>query len=107
MILHFHTGIVNRLTPEIPSDVSVDRMRATTLSGIARRFPMLTIVGAHMGNPDYAWAAEYRTLESQSIFRPVRFFVDQEARRPYVLEVHLLVVRRGQPPHSRRESRRL
>jgi uncharacterized protein len=58
MILHFHTGIVNRLTPEVPSDVSVDRMRATALDGIARRFPKLTIIGAHMGNPDYAWAAE-------------------------------------------------
>lgn len=58
MILHFHTGIVNRLTPEIPSDISVDRMRASTLDGIARRFPKLTIVGAHLGNPEYAWAAE-------------------------------------------------
>jgi len=58
MILHFHTGIVNRFHPEIPTDISVDRMRATTLDGIARRFPKLTIVGAHLGNPDYAWAAE-------------------------------------------------
>jgi hypothetical protein len=58
MILHFHTGIVNRLEPDIPSDVSADRMRATTLDGIARRFPKLTIIGAHLGNPDYAWAAE-------------------------------------------------
>ena len=58
MILHFHTGIVNRFTPEIPADISVDRMRATTLDGIARRFPKLTIIGAHLGNPDYAWAAE-------------------------------------------------
>jgi hypothetical protein len=58
MILHFHTGIVNRITPEVPADVSVDRMRATTLDGIARRFPKLTIIGAHMGNPDFAWAAE-------------------------------------------------
>jgi hypothetical protein len=58
MILHFHTGIVNRLEPDVPSDISVDRMRATTLDGIARRFPKLTIIGAHLGNPDYAWAAE-------------------------------------------------
>jgi uncharacterized protein len=58
MILHFHTGIVNRLTPDVPADISVDRMRATTLDGIARRFPHLTILGAHLGNPDYAWAAE-------------------------------------------------
>jgi hypothetical protein len=58
MILHFHTGIVNRLEPDVPSDISVDRMRATTLDGIARRFPKLIIIGAHLGNPDYAWAAE-------------------------------------------------
>jgi uncharacterized protein len=58
MILLFHTGIVNRTHPEIPADVSSDRMRITTLDLIARRFPKLTIIGAHMGNPDYAWAAE-------------------------------------------------
>lgn len=58
MILLFHTGIVNRPDPSIPSDISVDRMRPTTLDNIARRFPKLTIIGAHLGNPDYAWAAE-------------------------------------------------
>jgi predicted TIM-barrel fold metal-dependent hydrolase len=58
MILLFHTGIVNRTTPDVPADISVDRMRATTLDNIARRFPKLTIIGAHLGNPDYAWAAE-------------------------------------------------
>jgi predicted TIM-barrel fold metal-dependent hydrolase len=58
MFLLFHTGIVNRTTPEIPADISVDRMRATTLDNIARRYPKITIIGAHLGNPDYAWAAE-------------------------------------------------
>jgi predicted TIM-barrel fold metal-dependent hydrolase len=58
LILLFHTGIVNRETPEIPEDASVDRMRATTLDAIARRFPSVTVIGAHLGNPDYAWAAE-------------------------------------------------
>jgi predicted TIM-barrel fold metal-dependent hydrolase len=58
MILLFHTGIVNRPDPSIPADISVDRMRPTTLDNIARRFPKLTIIGAHLGNPDYAWAAE-------------------------------------------------
>jgi hypothetical protein len=58
MIILFHTGIVARETPDIPSEVSVDRMRPTTLDGIARRFPKLTLIGAHLGNPDYAWAAE-------------------------------------------------
>src|SRR5436190_1371881 len=58
MILLFHTGIVNRTNPEVPSDVSSDRMRPGTLDLIARRFPKLTIIGAHLGNPDYATAAE-------------------------------------------------
>jgi predicted TIM-barrel fold metal-dependent hydrolase len=57
MILLFHTGIVNRTDPDTPSDVSSDRMRAGTLDLVARRFPKLRIVGAHLGNPDYAWAA--------------------------------------------------
>ncbi len=58
MILLFHTGIVNRTNPSVPADISVDRMRPTTLDLIARRFPKLTVIGAHLGNPDYAWAAE-------------------------------------------------
>jgi uncharacterized protein len=58
MILLFHTGIVNRPDPTRASDISVDRLRPTTLDGIARRFPKLIIIGAHLGNPDYAWAGE-------------------------------------------------
>jgi uncharacterized protein len=58
MILLFHTGIVNRPDPSTPADISVDRMRPTTLDNVAREFPKLTIIGAHLGNPDYAWAAE-------------------------------------------------
>jgi predicted TIM-barrel fold metal-dependent hydrolase len=58
MILLFHTGIVNRTNPDVPEDASVDRMRPTLLDGIARRFPKVTIIGAHLGNPDYANAAE-------------------------------------------------
>jgi len=58
MIVLFHTGVVNRPNPEVSVDVSVDRMRVTTLDGIARKFPKMTIIGAHLGNPDYAWAAE-------------------------------------------------
>jgi predicted TIM-barrel fold metal-dependent hydrolase len=33
-------------------------MRPSTLDGVARRFPKLTLLGAHLGNPDYAWAGE-------------------------------------------------
>jgi predicted TIM-barrel fold metal-dependent hydrolase len=58
MFVLFHTGIVNRTTPDIPANISVDRMRATTLDNIARRYPKITLIGAHLGNPDYSWAAE-------------------------------------------------
>jgi uncharacterized protein len=58
MILLFHTGIVNRPNPLVASDVDSDRMRVSRLDLVARRFPRLTIIGAHLGNPDYAWAGE-------------------------------------------------
>ncbi|MEA2260147.1 MAG: uncharacterized protein QOJ51_2972, partial [Acidobacteriaceae bacterium] len=58
MILLFHTGIVNRMHPEQPADISFDRSRATRLDLIARHWPKLTIIGAHLGNPDYAEAGE-------------------------------------------------
>jgi predicted TIM-barrel fold metal-dependent hydrolase len=58
MMLLFHTGIVNRTRPEAAEDVSVDRLRVTLLDNIARRYPTITIIGAHLGNPDYAWAGE-------------------------------------------------
>jgi predicted TIM-barrel fold metal-dependent hydrolase len=58
MIVLVHTGIVLRDNPKIAVDVSVDRMRVTALDGMARRFPGITIIGAHLGNPDYAWAGE-------------------------------------------------
>jgi uncharacterized protein len=58
MILLFHTGIVARDHPQVPEDVSFDRIRATRLDLIARRFPTVIVIGAHMGNPDYAEAAE-------------------------------------------------
>lgn len=58
MIIMFHTGIVNRRNFAEPLNVSSDRMRVSSLDLIARRFPKLTIIGAHLGNPDYAWAAE-------------------------------------------------
>jgi uncharacterized protein len=58
MMLLFHTGIVNRGHPEVAEDVSVDRLRVTLLDNIARRYPATTIIVAHLGNPDYAWAGE-------------------------------------------------
>jgi hypothetical protein len=58
MILLFHTGIVLRDKPEVPANISFDRMRATRLDLIARHWPKLIIIGAHLGNPDYEEAGE-------------------------------------------------
>jgi uncharacterized protein len=58
MILLFHTGIVLRDKPEVPANISFDRMRATRLDLIARHWPELIIIGAHLGNPDYQEAGE-------------------------------------------------
>lgn len=58
MILLFHSGIVMRTNPDVPVNVSVERMRVTVIDLVARRFPGTTIIVAHLGNPDYAWAGE-------------------------------------------------
>jgi hypothetical protein len=58
MVALFHTGIVNRGRPEVPQMSGMARMRPAFLDTIARRFPRLTIVGAHFGNPWYEEAAE-------------------------------------------------
>ena len=57
-IVLFHTGIVLRKKLDEPEDVASDRMRAIYLDEIARRFPKITVFGAHCGNPEYEWAAE-------------------------------------------------
>jgi len=57
-IVMFHTGIVLRRSADQPENVASHRMRAFYLEEIARRFPKLTVIGAHCGNPEYEWAAE-------------------------------------------------
>jgi len=57
-VVLFHTGIVLRRKFDEPEDVAFYRMRAFHLEEIARRFPRITVVGAHCGNPEYEWAAE-------------------------------------------------
>lgn len=68
MILLFHTGIVMRKSPGPPQDISFDRMRATRLDLIARHWPTTIIIGAHLGNPDYAEAAEVARLNPNLYF---------------------------------------
>jgi predicted TIM-barrel fold metal-dependent hydrolase len=57
-VVLFHTGIVLRAKFHDPEDVASYRMRAIYLEEIARRFPNITVIGAHCGNPEYEWAAE-------------------------------------------------
>ena len=57
-VVLFHTGIVLRQKFDEPEDVASGRMRPIYLEEIARRFPKITVVGAHCGNPEYEWAAE-------------------------------------------------
>lgn len=57
-IVLFHTGIVLRKNFEEPEDVASGRMRPIYIEEIARRFPKITVIGAHCGNPEYEWAAE-------------------------------------------------
>ena len=57
-IVLFHTGIVVRRKFDEPENVASGRMRPIYLEEIARRFPKITVLGAHCGNPEYEWAAE-------------------------------------------------
>lgn len=57
-LILFHTGIVMREEFKEPEDVTSGRMLPIHLEEIARRFPKITVLGAHCGNPEYEWAAE-------------------------------------------------
>lgn len=49
----FHLGIVARKPTDKLRDINNNRMRPVYLDTIARAFPELNIVGAHLGNPWY------------------------------------------------------
>ena len=53
----FHLGIVARTPGDYAHDVNSNRMRPIYLDTIARRFPRLRIIGAHLGNPWYEEAS--------------------------------------------------
>jgi predicted TIM-barrel fold metal-dependent hydrolase len=57
-VVLFHTGIVLRAKFTEPEDVASYRMSTQFIEEIARRFPQITVIGAHCGNPDYQWSAE-------------------------------------------------
>jgi hypothetical protein len=53
LVCLFHLGIVARTPQDREYDVNNDRHRPIYLDTIARAFPSLNIVGAHLGNPWY------------------------------------------------------
>jgi len=57
LLVIFHLGIVSRSKVDHLYDVNNERHRAIYLDTIARAFPHLTIIGAHLGNPWYEEAA--------------------------------------------------
>lgn len=63
----FHTGIVNWFGGNVEHS-GMDRMRPAYLDIIARRFPNLTIQGAHLGNPWYTEAAEVARWDPNLFF---------------------------------------
>jgi uncharacterized protein len=67
-VVLFHTGIVLRAKFNEPEDVASGRMRPIHLEEIARRFPKITVLGAHCGNPEYQWAAEIARWNSNVFF---------------------------------------
>ena len=57
MVMLFHTGTVVRVAEDQYYDVDSSRLRPIFLDRIARAFPTLTLIGAHLGNPWYEEAA--------------------------------------------------
>jgi len=57
LVCLFHLGIVARTALDKEYDVNNERHRPVYLDTIARAFPKLTIIGAHLGNPWYEEAA--------------------------------------------------
>lgn len=53
MPILFHTGVVARLAKDGEFDTASERMRPVFLDGIARAFPELILIGAHLGVPWY------------------------------------------------------
>lgn len=59
MPILFHTGVVARTENDHQANISSARMRPVYLDTIARAFPKLTLIGAHLGVP---WHAEACTI---------------------------------------------
>jgi len=57
MVILFHTGTVLRTSEDQYLDIDSSRLRPIFLDRIARKFPDMNIIGAHLGNPWYEEAA--------------------------------------------------
>jgi len=69
MPILFHLGIVAASRTSDPlRDVSIDRMRPAHLDRIARKFPTLSLIGAHLGNPWYDEAGELARMHPNVYF---------------------------------------
>ncbi len=69
MPILFHLGIVAASRTADPlRDVSIDRMRPAHLDRIARKFPTLSLIGAHLGNPWYDEAGELARMHPNVYF---------------------------------------
>ncbi len=69
MPILFHLGIVAASRTGDPlRDVSIDRMRPAHLDRIARKFPTLSLIGAHLGNPWYDEAGELARMHPNVYF---------------------------------------
>ncbi len=65
----FHTGVVSRKTAEEKKgNISSERMRPIFLDTIARNFPKLIIIGAHLGYPWYEEAVEVARVNPNVYF---------------------------------------
>ena len=67
-VVLFHTGIVLRKNFNEPEDVASGRMRPFHLEEIARRFPKITVLGAHLGNPEVSMGGEIARWNSNVFF---------------------------------------
>ena len=69
MPILFHLGIVAADRKGDPlRDVSINRMRPVHLDRIARKFPTLSLIGAHLGNPWYDEAGEMARMHPNVYF---------------------------------------
>jgi len=69
MPILFHLGIVAADRRADPlRDVSINRMRPAHLDRIARKFPTLSLIGAHLGNPWYDEAGEMARMHPNVYF---------------------------------------